>query len=280
MRALKELEIGLMFWAGAEPAETLRPIKALGLRCGQLGIPASLRLDAATTAAWKRALADEDILVTTVFAAYTGENYADIPTARCTTGFVPPATRLAREERTYGVSDMAAALGVSSIACHIGFVPGDPSHPDAAAVRDLVRRVCDYAAQLNQTFALETGQESASVLMRFIRDVDRLNLRVNFDSANMVLYGTGDPIAALDVLGPLVVSVHVKDGNPPPHDPPGALGTQTPLGAGSVGLERFVAKLKDIGYTGALNIELESGPAEQRYETLRDAVAFLERLLV
>jgi L-ribulose-5-phosphate 3-epimerase len=278
MQPLKELEIGVMFWAGRDPAETVREVKALGVRCGQLAIPGELTLDAETTSAWKRAVADEEFRIDTVFAAYNGESYADIAAVQSTVGFIPKATRAEREERTYAVSDFAGALGAPSIATHIGFVPEDRNDPDYAEVRGLVRRVCDDAAERNQTFALETGQEPARVLLGFIRDVDRPNLRINFDPANMILYGTGDPIEALDVLGPLVISVHAKDGDWPPKNPPGRMGTEQPFGKGSVGVERFVAKLKQIGYTGTLNVEREIEDHRERLKDIRAAVEILERL--
>jgi sugar phosphate isomerase/epimerase len=272
------MEIGVMFWAGDEPGETLRQVKSLGVRCGQLGVPGDLALDAETTAAWKRALADEEFALVTVFAAFPGESYADIPTVRRTAGFVPRLTRPQREQRTYEISDFAAALGVSGIACHVGCLPVDTSEPEYDAVRGLVQRVCDYCAQLNQTFALETGQEPAAVLLRFVQDVDRPNLRINFDPANMILYGSGDPIEALDALGPLVISVHVKDAEWPPAGSPGALGAEMPLGEGAAGIARFLAKLHQIGYTGTLNIEREAGDEKRRAEDIREAVALLERL--
>src|SRR5262249_37636344 len=154
-----------------------------------------------------------------------------------------------------------------SVATHIGFVPENSSHPDYIAVRDMVRRVCDYAAARNQTFALETGQEPAATLLHFFKDVGRPNLRINFDPANMILYGTGDPIEALGVLGDHVVSVHCKDGEWPPKDDPKALGEEKPLGQGAVGMERFILKLKSIGYRNPLNIEREG---VEHAEKLRD----------
>ncbi len=278
MPDLKPLEIGVMFWAGRDPLETIREVKGLGVRCGQLGIPGDLDLDGAAEA-WKQALAAEDFTLVTVFAAYKGEDYADIPTVQRTVGFIPPATRQEREERTYAVSDFAAAVGVPGIATHIGFVPEDRSNPDYVAVRDMVRRVCDHAAKHGQTFALETGQEPARVLLRFFDDVGRDNLRINFDPANMILYGTGDPIEALGVLAPHIVSVHCKDGDWPPKDVPGALGTEKPLGQGSVGIPRFIAKLKEIGYQGALNIEREVPDQAQRLADIRAAVELLRSLV-
>lgn len=277
MPDLKSLEIGVMFWAGPDPGETIRQVKSVGVRCGQLGIPGEMSLSGAA-AAWKAALESEDFTVVTVFASYVGESYADIPTVQRTVGFIPPETRAEREVRTLELSDFAAALGVGAIACHIGFVPEDRSHPDYAAVRDVVRRIADHAAAHGQQFALETGQEPAEVLLRFLRDVDRANVRVNFDPANMILYGSGDPIEALQVLGPYVVSVHAKDGDWPPRDKPGALGTERPLGQGSVGIERFIAKLKQIGYTGTLNVEREVEDPEQKWRDIRDAVELLRRL--
>lgn len=275
MPALRDLEIGAMFWAGRD---TLARIKALGVRCGQLGVGGDVRLDGDLARQWKAELEREEFTLVTVFAAYTGESYADIPTVQRTVGFIPPTTRDEREARTLEISDFAAAIGVTSIACHIGFVPEDRSHPDYLAVREIVRRICDHAARNGQSFALETGQEPAHVLLAFLKDVDRPNVAINFDPANMILYGTGDPIEALDVLGSKVISVHAKDGDWPPKEIPGALGTERPLGQGSVGMERFIAKLKEIGYRGTLNIEREVEDQATRYADMAMAVKLLERL--
>ncbi len=274
MPVLRDLEIGAMFWAGRD---TLPRIKGLGVRCGQLGIGGDIDLNGAVEH-WKAEVAREDFALITVVCAYKGEDYADIPTVQRTVGFIPPATREEREARTKEVSDFGAALGVKSIACHIGFVPEEPEHPDYMAVRAMVRRICDHAARNGQTFALETGQEPANVLMHFLKDVDRANLGINFDPANMILYGTGDPIEALGILASKVISVHAKDGDWPPKGVAGALGTERPLGQGSVGMERFVAKLKEIGYKGTLNIEREIEDLEQRYADMAMAVKLLEGL--
>jgi sugar phosphate isomerase/epimerase len=257
MQPLNDLEIGVMFWAGREPRTVIREVKELGVRCGQVGIAGDLPL-AGAAQAWKTALEAENFTLVTVFCAYVGENYADIPTVQRTVGIIPPETREERVARTLEVSDFAAALGVGSIALHVGFVPHDPSDPDYVAVREEVRRIADRAASNNQTFALETGQEPADVLLQFLRDCGRENLKINFDPANMILYGTGDPIQALEVLAPDVVSVHAKDGDWPPKGVPGALGTEKPLGQGAVGMEQFVNKLKQVGYRGTLNIEREA----------------------
>jgi sugar phosphate isomerase/epimerase len=275
MPVLRDMEIGLMFSAGPDPVATIRGVKALGLRCGQLGIPGDCKMDAA---AWKAALEAEDFTVVTVFAGYNGESYADIPTVERTVGWIPPSTRAEREQRTYQISDFAAALGVGSIALHVGFVPEDKSDANYVAVRDMVRRVADYAARHQQTFALETGQEPAPILLKFFQDVDRPNLRINFDPANLILYGSGEPIEALGLLAKHVVTVHCKDGNWPPKDQPGALGTEMALGQGSVGIDRFIAKLKEVGYRGPLTIEREIEDQNQKLQDIKMAIGLLERL--
>ena len=267
MYDLKPLEPGVMFWA---ERDNLDEIRAFGVRCGQMCIPGDMQLTDAAAQKWK-----SDLVLVTVFAAYDGEDYADIPTVRRTVGFVPPETREERVRRTLEISDFAAKLGVSSIACHIGCVPEHPTDPDYEAVRDVVRRICDHAARHGQTFALETGQEPACALLAFIHDVDRPNLRINFDPANMILYGSGDPIDALRLLGPLVASVHCKDGDWPPQGVPGALGRERPLGEGAVGVERYVRTLAEIGFRGPLNVERETDDPRQR---LRDIARALDLL--
>jgi sugar phosphate isomerase/epimerase len=272
MQHLTPLEPGVVFWG---ERDNLAEIRSLGVRCGQLVTPGTMPLNRETAAPWMT----DGFTILTVFAAYEGEDYADIPTVERTVGFIPPGTREARERRTYEVSEFAKILGAGSIACHIGCVPEDRKHPDYVGVRDLVRRVCDYAAKHGQTFALETGQEPARILLEFLKDVDRPNLRINFDPANMILYGSGDPIDALREVGHLVVSVHAKDGDWPPAGVAGALGKERPLGQGSVGMDRFVATLREIGYAGPLNVEREVEDQQERLRDIAGGLALLRRLV-
>ncbi len=275
MQSLKPLEAGVLFWAGRD---ALADVQSAGVRSGQLGVPGGMALTDDAAAQWKHDVEAAGFTLVTVVASYEGESYADIPTVQRTVGFIPPATRAERETRTLAVSDFAAKLGVKSIACHIGFVPEDASDPDYVAVRDVVRRICDHAAGHGQTFALETGQERADVLLRFLSDCARPNLGINFDPANLILYGTGEPVEALRTLAPHVISVHAKDGDWPPKDVPGALGSERALGQGSVGIDRFVATLKDVGFRGTLNVEREGAAPGEWLQDVKDAVRLLTRL--
>lgn len=275
MSSLTPREPGAMFWAGRDD---LKAICAMGVRCGQMGIPGDYAMDEAAEEEWKAALAGQGFTLATLFAAYDGERYTDVPAVRRTVGFIPPETREARILRTLELSDFAAKLNVGSIACHIGFVPEDAAHPDYAAVREAVRRVCGHAARNGQTFALETGQEPARALLQFIEDVGRPNLGINFDPANMILYGTGEPVEALMAVRERVLSVHLKDGTWPPKDKPDALGTEVPLGQGDVGIKRFVEALRETGFTGPLNVERETEDQAARLRELAAGVELLRSL--
>jgi sugar phosphate isomerase/epimerase len=278
MPELRDLEIGIFFWAEPDASATVKTLRNLGVCSGQLGVDGSVKLGPETATAWRAALAEHDFHLFTVFAAYEGESYADIPTVEKTVGFVPQGTRASREVRTREVIDFGAALGVKSFGCHVGCIPHDTAHPDYAAVRDLVRRIADYAASYGMTFCLETGQEPAGQLLRFFEDCGRENLKINFDPANMILYGSGEPIEAFRLLRPHVVSCHGKDGDWPDAAVPESLGTERSLGSGSVNIAKFVAALKETGYTGPIAVESGVHGEEQRWQTLKAAVELLNSL--
>jgi L-ribulose-5-phosphate 3-epimerase len=272
---LADSKLAVMFWAGQDPSETLKTLISLGVHCGQMGIPGDYDLHGAA-ATWKAAAVSLDFEIYTVFAAYNGESYADVAAVRDTVGFVPPATRAAREARTLEVSRFAQEIGAPSIATHIGCVPADRNDPEYAAIVDLVRRICDAAALANQTFALETGQETAAELLDFIQDAVRPNLGLNFDPANMILYGTGEPVEALEMLQAKVLSVHCKDGKWPAAA--GALGTETPLGHGDVDWKRFLGQLERGGYRGPLSVEREEPDPARRLLDIRAGLQLLKDL--
>ena len=163
-------------------------------------------------------------------------------------------------------------MGIDKIAAHIGFIPEDKNDSNYMPMVEAVRKLSDHCAANGQDFCLETGQV-ALVLLRFIKDVDRHNLKVNFDPGNMILYGSGDPVEALDMVKVYVVSMHAKDGKWPQKE--GELGTKYPLG--DVGMDRFIAKLKEIGYEGPITIEREI-TGEQQMKDILSAIDLLEEL--
>ena len=277
MFGLEDLEIGLMFWAKEDARKTLEEVKKFGVRAGQLGFGGELSLDGAGER-WDEALTAERFTAITAVCSYVGEDYTDVPTVQQTVGLVPPSTQAERVMRTKAVSDVAKELGIESVACHIGFVSHDFGSAAYSEIRDVARDICDHCGANGQSFTLETGQEPAKVLLQFIDDVKRPNLNINFDPANMILYGTGDPVEALGVLGERVVSVHCKDGEWPPMDKPEALGVEKALGEGSVDLPAFLSKLKEIGYRSVLSIEREEKDEKKKAADIRKAITLLKSL--
>ena len=154
---------------------------------------------------------DAGITVTCVFGGFDGESYADISTTARTVGLVPEETRAARVQEMKEISDFARLLGCDVVGLHVGFVPEETSSPSYQGLLEVTRDLLDHVGANDQRLHLETGQETADHLLQFIGDVDRDNLFINFDPANMILYGTGDPIDALKKVGHLVKSVHCKD---------------------------------------------------------------------
>ena len=214
-----------------------------------------------------RRLDEMGIRVTAVFGGFEGESYADIPTVTRTVGLVPPETRAARLAEMKEISDYAKLLGCDAIALHLGFVPHDKSDPLYAEVLKVTRDLCAHAKQHGQNLHLETGQETADGLLAFLEDSDCDNLFVNFDPANMIMYGSGDPIEALRKLGPYVRSCHCKDAKWAAN-PGQEWGQETPLGEGDVGMERYLLTLSEVGYTGPLTVEREipQEPERQKAE--------------
>lgn len=218
------------------------------------------------------------IQVTAVFGGFDGESYADIPTVVETVGLVPKATRASRLAEMKEISDFAKMLGCDVIALHLGFVPHDTSDPDYQQVVDITRELCAYAANHGQSLHLETGQETADALVQFISDTQCDNLFVNFDPANMILYGAGDPIEAVQKLGGLIRSVHCKDAKWAAN-PGEEWGEETRLGDGEVNMKRYLEALKTIGYTGPLTIEREIPQEPERQKTeIGHAVNLLRQL--
>ncbi len=228
----------------------------LGVPTIQIHAPHRESRTAANAREFLQRLQGLNIRLTAVFGGFEGESYADIPTVENTVGLVPPTTRDARFMEMCDISDFATHLDCQVVALHLGFVPHDTG---SQAYRDIVhctQLLCNHCRSNAQNLHLETGQESADALIQFIDDVACDNLFVNFDPANMILYGTGEPIASLRKLGDRVRSVHCKDATWATQ-PGQEWGQEVPLGQGDVDMTRYLTTLAEIGYEGPLTIERE-----------------------
>ncbi len=232
-------------------------VRQIGLEHVQLALGPILLLDEKQKARELAVLRDSGIKVTAGMIAFPGEDYSTIPLIRDTGGFVPERDWPDRKQSTILAGRLAVELGLKQVSAHIGFVP--PSNQESyGTMVTRVREVATGLADLGVELLMETGQERAAELLQFINDLACRTVHVNFDPANMVLYGAGDPIDAVHVLGRHIAHVHVKDAVL--SDQPGVnWGTEVPFGAGQVGVNELLAALKAVGYAGPLAVEREAG---------------------
>ena len=125
----------------------------------------------------------------------------------------------------------------------------------------------DHGARI----AFETGQESADTLSHALDLLGDDTIGVNFDPANMILYGMGDPVAAVARLAPRIAQVHIKDATP--SATPGTWGSEVRVGTGAVNWNLFLAALKSVPSTVRLAVEREAG--DDRIGDIRAAIELL-----
>lgn len=203
--------------------------------------------------------------------AMAGEDYASLDSIRRTGGLVPDATWRENLAAAHDNAMVANQLSLDLVTLHAGFIPPDTASPAYAVLRDRLRQVADVFGERGVRVALETGQEDAAGLAELLDRLERPGVGVNFDPANMILYGTGDPVRALTSLLPWVMQVHIKDARPAPV--PGTWGTEVPVGDGAVEWEAFFSALRSGGLEVDLVIEREAG--EQRVTDVRVAAALV-----
>jgi len=238
---------------------------ALGVPTIHLHAPSNLADPVKAAQAYSEKTAHLGIRPTVVFTEFGDESYESIPIVKETVGLVPPATREKRVEILKRTVVFANELGVDAVGLHVGFVPHDTASPDYKAIVETLQEACTYAKTHQTNIHLETGQEPADVLLAFLKTVDRANLFINFDPANMILYGCGEPLPALEQLAPYIRSVHCKDATWS-DQPEESWGAEVPLREWDVGMREYLQVLKKIGYEGPLTIEREISQEPTRQE--------------
>jgi L-ribulose-5-phosphate 3-epimerase len=214
--------------------------------------------------------------MTGAMLGFPGEDYTTPQTIQKTGGFGDPATRPERLERLAWALERTKALGLKDLMLHAGFIP-EPGSSDRRAFLDTLGKVSAMAATKGIDVSFETGQETADLLRLTLDELKCKNLGVNFDPANMLLYDKGDPLRAVEILGPDIRSVHVKDAKRP--KVPGTWGEEVPLGEGEVDIRAFLKTLKKVGYRGPLCIEREVGDQAGRVRDVAHGLRFVRENL-
>jgi L-ribulose-5-phosphate 3-epimerase len=214
--------------------------------------------------------------ITALWCGLPGPTWWDAYLGPSTVGLVPAAYRSCREEVLLSCSDFAKKLGVINIVTHAGFIPENPNDPDYQGTIVSLKYIADYFYKNGQFLLLETGQETPVTLLRTMADVGGKNLGVNFDPANLLMYGKANPLDAIDLLMPYVRGVHAKDGEYPVDGY--SMGLEKPLGSGSVNFPALLQKMIQSGYSGSITIEREIN-GERQIADIQNARKILKRIL-
>ena len=267
------LRLGLILGVGRDPNDAIAKVHDLGLPTCQVFVD---EIDSVMAGRLRQALDKYQIEATSLVVGGPGKEVWDFYDGPLTIGLVPRETREARIAHIKKASDFAKQCGIDAVQTHCGFIPENPNDPVYKETIAAMHEVAGYCKRNGQSFRYETGQETPITLIRAIQDVGLDNQGVNFDLANLILYGKANPVDALELLGPYLQGIHAKDGMWPTN--PRKLGEEVPIGKGKVDFARIIARLKELNYRGAVTIEREiSGP--QQVEDVRAAKAFLEKLI-
>lgn len=223
----------------------------------------------------RRAFERAGVEIVSGMMAPAREDYASLESIRATGGLRPDETW--EENRAAAMANAALAhrLGIRLVTLHAGCVPENPADPRRATLLARLSEVCEAFARQGVRVAFETGQDPPRIMLETLDALSGLNVGVNFDPANMILYGGADPIEALRILAPRVLQLHLKDALPAKS--PGEWGTEVPAGRGSVDWTAFFAIVRDRLRGAAIVVEREAG--DQRVEDVRAAIALARRMV-
>lgn len=203
-----------------------------------------------------------------------GEDYTTLDSIRRTGGVVPDEHWDANWRNIQTNALLARSLGIKLVMFHAGFLPHDETDPAFSKLVERLARIADFYGENDLEIAFETGQEDATTLSAFLTELNRKNVFINFDPANLILYDKGDPIAALKTLAPWLRQTHIKDATKTKL--PGTWGEEVVVGTGQVDWKAFYQTLDEVGFEGWCFIEREAG--SQRVADIRTARDYVKNL--
>lgn len=248
----QDVQVGLLGGVGKDPEATFKKLHDAGFKYCQIGFGLDWGEDMAKTL--KKLSKQYDVKISTMMYCTPGGrwNFLEGPT---TIGLVPPVNRIKYMDTYKKAIDFCAMADIPAMHSHFGFIPEEPNCELYASFIECMRELCQYAKDRGVMVFCETGQETATTLIRAIHDIGTGNIFVNCDVANMVLYGKGNPVDAVRQFGPLLKELHAKDGKYPTN--PYYLGRETKIPEGDVNFPELVKALKEIGFKGVMTIECE-----------------------
>jgi len=246
-------------------------------QCGVLAV--QLALDPLRKGLWDvqetaAVLRDRGIHIVSGMMAMASEDYSTLERIRLTGGVRPDDRWEENLAAADGNARVAAALDIPLITFHAGFLPHDSDDLTFRSLVDRINMIAEvFGSHGIEVIGLETGQESAATMRVLMGKLSRqVTIGVNFDPANMILYGMRDPVEALQQLSPWLSQVHVKDALPT--EVPGTWGREVTMGDGAVRWGEFFELLR--GSSADVIIEREAGGG--RINDIRAAAELVRRL--
>lgn len=267
----KNISLGLITDAD-NPEVDLKKVSDLGFSTCQLNISKySPELAKRLHAALKKYKLSATTLICMGPGIYKW-NFIDGPS---TIGLIPREYREARVERLKQGIDFCQASGIPAVHAHFGFIPENPKDLLYVEFIATMKKVGEYALKRNIDIYFETGQETPITLLRAIEDIGTGNLFVNYDTANLVMYGKANPMDGLKMLGKYIKALHAKDGLYPTD--PNELGKEVQIPNGEVNFPAIIASLKKMNFKGNITIEIELSGDNKEY--ILSTKKYLESLI-
>jgi len=149
--------------------------------------------------------------------------------------------------------DLCTQLGLSLMVTAIGGHYSEDEDKDS--FMGYIHDLADYAAQRGVTLALEVHGDimaSGQLSIPLIKEINRDNVRINYDTANCVFYGGVEAVDDLRPVVPYLAYVHLKDtgGGQREWNFPA-------ISEGRLDFDAILKLLDEEGYTGPLSVEIE-----------------------
>ncbi len=215
-------------------------------------------------------LQESGIIVLSGMLEASGEDYTSLDTIARTGGLRQDSMWASTEANARRAAEIAQQMELPLVTFHAGFIPENECEERIKMLKRLMV-LTEIFAKHGVLLGLETGQECASNVVSVLEELSHPSLGVNYDPANMILYGKGDPVEAIKTLSPWVQQVHIKDAKAA--DVSGTWGTEMPAGDGEVPWKEFLHCVPD-----GVNLVIEREGGENRIHDVQQAKAMLKEL--
>lgn len=164
------------------------------------------------------------------------------------------------------VIDVAKLLGANTIVTDTGEIKEDEDDKKKVFYKD-IKEIANYAMLNDITVCFEihggwcsNGKQGAEI----IKTINHPNIRLNYDTANVIFYGGGRPEEDIVNALPYMAFMHLKDKSGKDNE-----WNFPALGEGNINFKKIFNLIKD--YDGPISIEVELTQEEHSLKEINDA---------